>query len=76
MNIGIDIDDTITNTYETLIPMIAIKYGMNLNKILNFKPSYKILLLLLPLSVFTGVVVVFTTIPQYFLLNSSSETTR
>ena len=48
MNIGIDIDDTITNTYETLIPMIAIKYGMNLNKILEFKPNYKMFYNMIP----------------------------
>ena len=41
MNIGIDIDDTITNTYETLIPMIAISYGMNMDKLLAKVPSYK-----------------------------------
>ena len=43
MNIGIDIDDTITNTYETLIPMIAIKYGLNLSKLLKTKPNYSML---------------------------------
>lgn len=48
MNIGIDIDDTITYTYETLLPMIAVKYGMNLNKLLNQKPSYKMLSSILP----------------------------
>ena len=41
MNIGIDIDDTITNTYETLIPMIAISYGMNIDKLFKKLPSYK-----------------------------------
>ena len=43
MNIGIDIDDTITNTYETLIPMVAISYGMNIDKLLKQTPSYKYL---------------------------------
>lgn len=43
MNIGIDIDDTITNTYSVLIPMIAIKYGMDINKMLSQKPTYKFL---------------------------------
>ena len=28
MTIAIDIDDTITDTYETLIPMIGIYYGV------------------------------------------------
>ena len=41
MNIGIDIDDTITNTYETLIPMVAIKYDMNIEKLKKKHPSYK-----------------------------------
>jgi len=41
MNIGIDIDDTITNTYETLIPMIAISYGMNIDKLFEKLPTYK-----------------------------------
>lgn len=40
MNIGIDIDDTITNTYETLIPMVAISYGMNIDKLMEKVPSY------------------------------------
>lgn len=48
MNIGIDIDDTITFTYETLIPMIAISYGLNIRKLLNQKPSYKMLEKTLP----------------------------
>ncbi len=41
MNIGIDIDDTITNTYETLIPIVAISYGMNIEKLMKKHPSYK-----------------------------------
>lgn len=48
MNIGIDIDDTITYTYETLLPMIALKYGMNINKLMSQKPSYKMLSKSLP----------------------------
>ena len=41
MNIGIDIDDTITDTYETLIPMVAISYGINIDKFMKKLPSYK-----------------------------------
>ncbi len=41
MNIAIDIDDTITNTYETMVPMIALFYNKDLNKLLQNKPSYK-----------------------------------
>lgn len=48
MNIGIDIDDTITYTYETLLPMVAVRYGMNLNKLFNQKPSYAMLKNILP----------------------------
>lgn len=48
MNIGIDIDDTITHTYETLLPMVAIKYGMNLKKLQLQKPSYAMLRNILP----------------------------
>ena len=43
MNIGIDIDDTMTCTYETIIPIIAIKYKKNLDKLLNQKYSYKMI---------------------------------
>lgn len=48
MNIGIDIDDTITETYSVLIPMIALKYGMDLNKLLVQKPNYSSLYNLAP----------------------------
>ncbi|MGN1371762.1 MAG: hypothetical protein ACI4XM_05775 [Candidatus Coprovivens sp.] len=48
MNIGIDIDDTITHTYETLLPMVAIRYGMNLKKLQLQKPSYAMLRNMLP----------------------------
>ena len=41
MNIAIDIDDTITNTYETLLPMVAIHYGLNIDQLFKKKPSYK-----------------------------------
>ena len=41
MNIAIDIYDTITNTYETMVPMIALFYNKDLNKLLQNKPSYK-----------------------------------
>ncbi len=43
MNIGIDIDDTITYTYETLLPMVALRYGLNVNKLMEQRPSYKML---------------------------------
>ena len=43
MNIGIDIDDTITDTYDMLIPLIAMHYDINLNKLLDQKPTYKML---------------------------------
>lgn len=48
MNIGIDIDDTITNTYETLLPIINLKYGMSFDKILKKNPSYDMLKNILP----------------------------
>ena len=48
MNIGIDIDDTMTYTYETIIPMIAIKYKKNLDKLLNQKYSYKMIYKIFP----------------------------
>lgn len=43
MNIGIDIDDTITYTYETLLPIVSVKYGMSIHKLFEQKPSYKML---------------------------------
>ncbi len=43
MNIAIDIDDTITETYETMVSMIGIAYGMNIDKILKTTPSYNML---------------------------------
>lgn len=48
MNIGIDIDDTITYTYETLLPIINMKYGMQFNKLLKQNPSYGMLHNVLP----------------------------
>lgn len=48
MNIGIDIDDTITYTYETLLPIIAMKYGMSIEKLFKQKPTYKMLYDTLP----------------------------
>ena len=43
MNIGIDIDDTVTDTYETLVSLLGINYGMNIDKVLKQKLSYKTL---------------------------------
>jgi len=43
MNIGIDIDDTITYSYQTLLPMVSLKYGMSMDKLMNQKPTYKML---------------------------------
>lgn len=40
MNIGIDIDDTVTFTYETLLNLIAVKYGMNFEKLISQRPTY------------------------------------
>jgi len=40
MKIGIDIDDTITNTYEILVKIIAEKYNLDANEILERKPDY------------------------------------
>ena len=41
MRIGIDIDDTITYTYETLLPMVAVRYGISLSKLYEEVPTYK-----------------------------------
>lgn len=41
MNIGIDIDDTITNTYETLLTIISMKYGLNHKKLISKKLKYE-----------------------------------
>jgi len=40
LNIGIDIDDTITDTYYNLLPIIAIKYNLDLNKLYKKKYTY------------------------------------
>lgn len=41
MRVGIDIDDTITHTYETLLPMVAVRYGISLSKLYEELPTYK-----------------------------------
>ena len=41
MTIGIDIDDTITHTYEMLLPMVAIRYGISLSELNKELPTYK-----------------------------------
>jgi len=48
LNIGIDIDDTITDTYYNLLPIIAIKYNINLNKLYKKKYTYGKMHKLLP----------------------------
>ena len=40
MNIGVDIDDTITNTYETLLTIISMKYGLNHKKLISMNLGY------------------------------------
>lgn len=41
MNIGIDIDDTIVNTYERLLQLICMRYDMNFNELVSKKLPYK-----------------------------------
>ena len=41
LRIGIDIDDTITDTYPTFLSLVSVYYGMDYNKLLKNKPSYK-----------------------------------
>lgn len=41
MNIGVDIDDTITNSYETLLTIISMKYGLNYKKIIQKNLNYE-----------------------------------
>jgi hypothetical protein len=41
VRIGIDIDDTITYTYEMLLPMVAVRYGVSLSKLYDEVPTYK-----------------------------------
>ena len=38
--IGVDIDDTITDTYYNLLPVVAIKYGLDLEKLYKKKYTY------------------------------------
>lgn len=40
LNIGIDIDDTITDTYYNLLPLIAIKYNLDLDTLFKKKYPY------------------------------------
>lgn len=40
MNIGIDIDDTIVNTYEIFVALISMKYGLDYKKILSQNINY------------------------------------
>lgn len=44
MRIGIDIDDTICSTWETLVPYFCDKFGLNYNKLLNNQGNYKALM--------------------------------
>ncbi len=48
LNIAIDIDDTITDTYESMMPLVAINYDLDLKKLWANKPSYKELSKTLP----------------------------
>ena len=48
MNIAIDIDDTITDTYEYMLPLVAINYNLDIKKLWSNKPSYKELYKTLP----------------------------
>lgn len=48
MNIGIDIDDTITDTYETLMLLISVFFEIDLNKLLEKKLSYDQLYTMFP----------------------------
>lgn len=41
MRIGIDIDDTITNTWETLMPIYAEKFNITTDKIKTLPPYYE-----------------------------------
>lgn len=40
MNIGIDIDDTITNTYNTLLTVISMKYGLDYKEFIKMNLNY------------------------------------
>ncbi len=48
MVIAVDVDDTITNTYEYMLPLVAINYNLDLKKLWDNKPSYKELSKTLP----------------------------
>lgn len=48
MNIGIDIDDTITYTYENMLPFVSVMYNKNLVDLYKAKPSYQELIKTLP----------------------------
>jgi len=48
MNIGIDIDDTIVNTYERLLQLICMKYDINFNELISKKLPYKEIYNILP----------------------------
>ena len=41
LRIGIDIDDTITDTYPTFLSLVSIYYGIDYNKLAKNKPTYK-----------------------------------
>lgn len=41
MNIAVDIDDTITDTYEHMLPLIAVHYNIDLKQLWKDHPSYK-----------------------------------
>ena len=40
MNIGIDIDDTIVNTYEMFVKLICMKYSLDFNDLISKKLDY------------------------------------
>lgn len=40
MNIGIDIDDTIVNTYDTFIKLVCMKYGLDYPELISKKMEY------------------------------------
>ena len=48
MNIAVDIDDTITDTYEYLLPLVAINYNIDIKKLWANKPAPKELYKTLP----------------------------
>lgn len=41
MRIGIDIDDTITNTWEFFMPLLSEKYNVSIDKLKNGPPYYE-----------------------------------